>query len=295
MKNLSLKIFLVIAALFGSVGAATSEIIRYGDFPNQTCSFVIRGEINTQTLAIFRTDLNTLRNVNTCAKDSSGKLAQHFFKVVTLQDSVGGDLSAAFEIVKLITDYGLVTHVDDNLSFNTGCLSSCALIFAAGKERHYTKNKNSTSIDENVIFGIHKPYFLNGSYEYLKNERLLDEIKYKLINHFNESGVDPRFTIKVFETASENIVFPKITDMLIWRVITSLSLPETYKSAGLLNDHCPVKQPYEKFQYDVQSLKKHYYITKQKFRSKTVTEAKFEQVERAFFNVLSCLNYNFVD
>ena len=92
----------------------------------------------------------------------NGKPAFIFFKTLTLIASPGGDLNAAVEIIDLVKKYKLVTHVDELVSGAGGCLSSCALIFAAGNKRHYTNPETLDFASNNIIVGIHKPFFRRG-------------------------------------------------------------------------------------------------------------------------------------
>ena len=126
---------------------------------------------------------------------------------------------------------------------------------------------------------------------------MLDEVKYALIDIFNENGLDPRFTINMFETNSEDMRFPKITDMLIWRVITSLSLPEFYKSAGIQNHDCKIDASYsdhlnavERFQGMIGKI-----LAGEKLTRSDGTELSIGLIQEVKNNALGCLNYNFID
>lgn len=217
------------------------DVIRIGVPPNHKCSFVISGEIKNFTYSKFFSQLYTKRNPENCKISSKGKMSKSFIKTVTLRKSIGGDLNVAFEIMKLIRRNNFITHIDTLFTPSggkTGCLSSCSLIFASGKHRHFTQKYKNTVFDNGfpntITLGIHKPDFTEGTYDYLKKEKMLDEIKYKIISFLDEGGIDPRFTIEMFETSNEKIKYPSIEDLLIWQVVTSLEDPYIYKGLDLI-------------------------------------------------------------
>lgn len=292
---------LVIALLINTkIGFADSTlgktILRYGTLPHVTCGFVLSGEVNFEKVADFILDLQSIRNPATCELDPAGKPAHTFFKTFTLIDSPGGDLHAALDIINLIKKYKLVTHVDAVMSQNIGCLSSCALVFAAGSQRHYTDPKNLGSATQNNTLGIHKPYFTSGTYDYLKSEKALDRVKYELVKTFADNGLDPRFTITMFETPSEDIKYPLITEMLIWRVISSLALPEFYKAAGIQNYDCIASGTYLEH---VNALERFNGFVNRSNNGEGIYgsggEVPLSRLLQGRYNVLKCLNYHFLE
>ena len=293
MKYILLTILLIFGATTVSASSLTN-ILRYGTYPNQTCGFIISGEINSDTVSGFKKVLKSIRNPQDCSLNSSGKPAYTFFKTVTLTGSNGGDLNAAVEIIDLIIKNDLITHIDELITDERQCLSSCALIFASGSQRHYTNPRALNSASTNNILGIHKPYFTEGNYDYLNNEKVLDEIKYSLIKIFNENDIDPRFTIKMFETPSESILFPKVTDLLIWGVITSFSLPEFYKSAELQDSNCKSKMSYLKNVNAAFELKFNYLKKEPVLSSNSDRIYSPSEIKKGYQKSLSCLNYHFL-
>lgn len=148
--------------------------------------------------------------------------------VVSLGASVGGDVQAAMEIAGLIMQNGLSTMIwqrpmsSEKRHMKQHCLSSCALIFASGRERYFP------DVSENNILGIHKPEFLQKRQDTVRAEMELDRLKYDFIDVFDNNSIDPNFTITMFETKFEDIYYPKIRELLLWRVITSFEKPPSF-------------------------------------------------------------------
>lgn len=67
--------------------------------------------------------------------------------------------------------------------------------------------------------------FAKGTYDYLRKEKELDKLKYKIIDFMQTQGIDPRFVITMFETKSQDMYYEKLSNLLIWDVITSLDRP----------------------------------------------------------------------
>lgn len=201
---------------------AEVNVFALGDKSPNTCTFSIEGKITKETLSEFRKVLKSKRSNYDCSKVESGKEAHTFFDTVVLGTSRGGDLNSAFEIMKEIRRYNLNTFVWEGTKY---CNSSCALIFASGTHRHFAPlNKN-----KNRVLGIHKPQFIEGSYDYVELEKKYDSIKYSLIDFYKKNNVDPRFVIKMFETKFEKLSYEDITNLLIWRVVTSMEVPASWK------------------------------------------------------------------
>ena len=79
--------------------------------------------------------------------------------------------------MKLINKYNLITFIHEKFSQaqssnSAKCLSACGLIYSSGKQRHFISEH-----DFNNFIGIHKPFFVNRSYDYLKEEKELDTLK----------------------------------------------------------------------------------------------------------------------
>ena len=204
-------------------------VIKLGISPPYKCAYVITGEINQNLYESFKNSLNEKRNSSDCTKDSTGKNAYSFIKTVILKTSTGGDLNAAFKIMKLIGYHKLITQIDSDLT--EYCLSSCALIFASGNHRHWSINEDYKN--SNHVLGIHKPDFVDGTYEHLNKEKALDKIKYEIIDYLSKVGIDPRFVIKMFETSNEKILYPKMQELLVWKTVTELGDPQYFKSLNL--------------------------------------------------------------
>ena len=71
---------------------------------------------------------------------------------------------------------------------------------------------------------------MQGTYDYLEHEKRLDIMKYEIIDFLETVHVDPRFAIKMFETQNSKMLFPNLSDLLIWRVISSLEPPESLRA-----------------------------------------------------------------
>ena len=231
--------------------ASSVTPIKLGVKPPHVCGLLIQGDITETLKNDFHTYLNSKVNPDNCELDNNSNLFGYdAFKTVTLRGSRGGDLNAAFDIMKSIRKHKLITQIDASFTNNktengyVGCFSSCALIFASGFERHFTEKYKHTIFKNGIphgdgkstsdyILGIHKPDLSKGTYDYLNKEKYLDELKYKIISFLNENGIDARFTIKMFETSHENIFYPTLEDLLIGRVVTSLDEPEVYKGLFL--------------------------------------------------------------
>lgn len=228
--------FLLIIA--NSVSAQTVNdlplvVLKLGVAPPFKCAFVISGEINNELYQNFEKSLRERRNPSDCHRSNTGITSSEFIKTVILRTSLGGDVNAAFNIMKLIRQHGLVTQIDSDLT--EYCLSSCALIFASGTQRHWTMN---TYIEDPIlVLGIHKPDLVEGTYDFLKKEKILDKLKYEIIDFLSASGVDPRFSINMFETSNENMMFPEMQDLLIWKTVTELEDPQYFKSLKLRSGH----------------------------------------------------------
>jgi len=234
MKTTRLKdLIFVLALTFMALGRPSdveAEVLAIGNSETQACLLLIEGEITRQTLIKFSEELKTKRDESTCQRSQNGKPSKSFIKAVALVNSIGGDLRAAFQIMTLIKQHHLNTFLDTGLAGEGKCQSACALIFASGKNRHFSDRFKRMRMDNNII-GIHKPEFTEGNYDYLKNEQDLDKLKYRIVDFLDQNNVDPRFVIRMYETPSSNMYYPEISDLLIWRVITSLHPPESLKKA----------------------------------------------------------------
>jgi hypothetical protein len=204
-------------------------VLKLGVVPPFKCAFVISGEINHELYKSFEKSLQENRNPSDCRKSDAGFASSNLIKTVILRTSRGGDLNAAFNIMKLIRRHNLVTQIDSDLT--DFCLSSCALIFASGTQRHWTMNNDLGN--PKLVLGIHKPDLVEGTYDFLKREKILDELKYEIIDFLAKGGVDARFSIKMFETSNENMMFPKMQDLLVWRTVTELEDPQYFKNLKL--------------------------------------------------------------
>ena len=217
--------FMVLALLMtiGSTVAAKDEIlvkkIGHSDYKT-ACVVLITGLIQPSSTAAFKEAVEELNS-----KDDSECVNS---KLVLLSGSTGGDLRAAWSIMQIIRDTNLDTAVGLFPSTETNptkiagnfCYSSCALIFASGRNRHFlTTDTNS------YILGIHKPSFAQKSENYLKEEKALDDIKYKLADFYKEIGISPKFVISMFQTEFADMKFEQMKNLLIWRVITSFDYP----------------------------------------------------------------------
>lgn len=181
------------------------------------CIFGLNGEITVKESEWFK---NAYKKNEFC-KDDNLNLPTIFWII----SSPGGDVQAALEIMEIIRKQRLSTFIwHDKHSLRRGsrpeCLSSCALVFSSGLHRHFKK-----TVESNSHLGIHKPSFVARTYEYIEEERKHDQIKYALIDVMREQGIDPRFVIKMYETKYEEMYFEKLTNLLIWNVITSLDMP----------------------------------------------------------------------
>ena len=191
------------------------------------CALYLHGEITQKLADEFIVDSNQKRDPITCKK-SDEKTAE-YASILVLGNSPGGDLSAAFQIMRQIQARKIVTWIDIQLAKNFDktaqqqCLSSCALIFASGVHRHYSNDGEKLLFNRTI--GIHKPRFLEGTYDYVQQERKLDEVKYQMLEFFKNIGVDPRFVIKMFEVENKNMKLEDLNKLLIWRVVTSLESP----------------------------------------------------------------------
>ena len=181
------------------------------------CILGIEGTITPVTANLFKEKLT-----------NPSKKCEKIAPVVSVGASVGGDVQAAMEIAELIMSNDFSTMIwqrpmfSENRYLDQHCLSSCALIFASGKERYFP------DISENNILGIHKPEFLQKRQDTVKAEMELDRVKYDFIDVFNNNSIDPNFTITMFETKFEDIYYPKIRELLLWRVITSFEKPPSF-------------------------------------------------------------------
>lgn len=291
-KRIMTLIFgLILLANFSTLTLA--EALRHSKVPTQSCSFIIEGQINKQRLEKFRADLISLRNPKSCMLDNYGVPAHSFFNLVTITNSPGGDLNAAFEIMKLIRKYKLNTHLDELLSETPKCLSSCSLIFASGIQRHYTNPKQLGSANNNILLGIHKPYFTKGSYDYETEEKLLDKMKYEIMDFLSIGGIDPRFTIRMFEVQSKNIEFPSISDLLIWRVITSLNHPINYKAAGVIDNTSTDKRCRRSEYFTILNVA--YELQGYVSQNNPIDGNSVNKLKNGYERVLSCLNYTFIE
>lgn len=214
----------------GIVGTSTlqADMLVFGSKEERVCSFLIEGEISQETASNFQKEMMAKRNPLSCELSASGQEANSFIRDVVLQNSPGGDVAAAYSIMQTIRNFELNTHIDTAFSGINSCQSACALIFASGKQRHLT-DRLSRFEGFNSQLGIHKPDFIEGTYDFLQQERELDKLKYELIDFLSSGGVDPRFTISMFETPAASMFFPTLQDLLIWRVVTSIDLPASHK------------------------------------------------------------------
>lgn len=188
-----------------------------GPSGKQVCVFGLRGEITSREAEWFQ---NAFKNRNFCKTNNLPDPT--IFWIIS---SPGGDVEAAVEIMQIIRKHKISTFIwydqySYERTFIPECLSACALIFSSGLHRHFRKK-----VEENTHLGIHKPSFVERTYDYVTEEKKHDEIKYALIDAMQEIGIDPRFIIKMYETKSEEMYFEKLTNLLIWNVITSLDLP----------------------------------------------------------------------
>lgn len=288
MRAIITALFLILVSQ-----SAGADVVRFG-FSNSKCAFVIEGEISETSLSTFRKNLFQKRDQNTCLPVENGEISKGFIKDVVLKDSIGGDIQSAFEIMKIIQEEKLNTFVDTAFSGFNKCQSACALIFASGKQRHLSNNFQRFE-KQNSYIGVHKPYFIEGSYQYLEEEKKLDEMKYEIIEFLKKNQIDPRFTIKMFETSSSDMFFPKLTDLLIWRVVTSVETPQSLKFIGLDRNlkieginkkYCKPKQSKE--YYMLAEVKKDLTKMIEAMHRYKYNTAALEKIMGAFPNLLGC-------
>jgi hypothetical protein len=253
------------------------------------CAFLIEGAISSQSIAALKADSNSIRSTEDCSLDGNGKKASSFIKDIVLRDSPGGDLAAAFQIMNLIRALELNTHLDTSLARANKCQSACALIFASGEQRHFTSALGRFGSRNNLL-GIHKPDFVEGTYAYVDKERKLDEIKYQIIDFLSLNQIDPRFVISMFETPTSKMYFPELSDLLIWRVVSSLDLPSNFKSLNLgefRSNPCKYVGNTQQARKDLSKLLEAYE------RATLVGFGGYkEKMEKAISNVLTCLGVN---
>lgn len=197
-------------------------LIRAGVDTPYKCAYVISGDISLHLFEAFRSATLEKRRRSDCELDNAGEPASNFIKTVVIRSSRGGDLRAAFGIMNLIQQNDFVTHIHSGPGMTEFCLSSCALIFASGIHRHMTFDR-----ERSLVLGIHKPSFVEGTYEHLQQEQELDNVKYTIIEHLSQVGVDPRFTIKMFETSFSEMTIPSLEELLVWDVVTDLEAPRS--------------------------------------------------------------------
>lgn len=194
------------------------------------CAIYLHGEITQKLADEFIAETEQKRDPVTCKK-SEDNIAE-YSSILFLGNSPGGDLSAAFQIMRQIQARKIITWLDIQLakSFEPTaqqqCFSSCALIFASGVHRHYSNDTQKPLF--NQLIGIHKPRFLERTYDYVQQERKLDELKYQMVEFFKSISVDPRFVIKMFEVENKSVKLEDLDNLLIWRVVTSLETPPQF-------------------------------------------------------------------
>jgi hypothetical protein len=218
-----MKHIIFITAIFLASFTNASEQAKVSYFKishslyKSVCIMGIEGTITPLTSKLFKEKF-----------ENPPKKCEKIAPVVSLGVSIGGDVQAAMEIAEIITRNELNTMMWDRPIFSQNnflkqhCLSSCALIFASGKERYFP------DISENNILVIHKPEFLQKRSDTVKAEMELDQLKYRFIEVFNAKLIDPNFTIRMFETKFEDIYYPTIRELLLWRVITSFEKPRSF-------------------------------------------------------------------
>lgn len=122
-------------------------------------------------------------------------------RTVALQSN-GGLLVEAVGIAAIVRTRALDTYVE------TSCLSACAMILLAGKDR---------AISPRARVGFHRPYLPNGdpaSAGVLRVARA----------SYDRAGVEPGFTDRVFATPPETMWYPSYEEMLAARLVTRRTL-----------------------------------------------------------------------
>ena len=218
-----MRFIFVICAIFFVPAAHAQDQAKVSYFEishnlyKSVCILGIEGTITPVTSNLFKEKLT-----------NPAKSCEKIAPVISIGASVGGDVQAAMEISELIMRNDLSTMIwqrpmsSENRYVDQHCLSSCALIFASGRDRYFP------DISENNILGIHKPEFLQKRQDTVKAEMELDRVKYDFIDVFENNSIDPNFTISMFETKFEDIYYPKIRELLLWRVITSFEKPPSF-------------------------------------------------------------------
>jgi len=220
LQNINTLLILIcfMSASFANEPKTKSNIrtyeITHKNSDKVACVFGLNGQI-TDIEATWLKD--ELKDPTRCEGNSP-----NIFWIIS---SGGGDVKSALEIMELIDKYNLITFIYEELSQSHisspgKCLSACGLIFSSGKQRHF-----KSKYDSNNFIGIHKPSFVNRSYDYLKEEKELDTLKYELIKIMEQNGVDPRFVIAMYQTRAEEMYYETLSNLLIWDVVTSLDFP----------------------------------------------------------------------
>lgn len=106
-------------------------------------------------------------------------------------DSIGGDVSAAISIGRLVRKNDFWTAI----KANGKCYSSCALIFIAGVERH--------NFGE---LGLHRPYFASSPKSRETLEEKVPLMLSTLKNYINEMGVTDNFYQQMVNTEPSQVV-----------------------------------------------------------------------------------------
>lgn len=132
-------------------------------------------------------------------------------KIIHL-NSLGGRISEAKKLARLIKDHNLKTYV------RTKCLSACPIAFLAGHER---------LLGEEAELGFHSASFgsVSGSKVKELNNNLIDELK--------SAKVPESIVRKITSTSSEDIWFPSSNELLRSNIIDRIVDSGDYALSGV--------------------------------------------------------------
>lgn len=139
-------------------------------------------------------------------KDIRSLLSTNLSVNTVVLNSVGGSIYEARGVAKVIQEYQLATRVDQE------CSSSCTTAFISGTHR---------SMKQTAKLGFHQ-YRFEANYAFPDQQDNILLEQQKDLAFFRSQGVDESFLKQVFETAHDDMWFPKLGALIRSGVVHQL-------------------------------------------------------------------------